>query len=163
MVERSGPQRRTGQPLPPVPTGKLYLYRVYGPVGSRTAKEHVVELLRGEPCRPTAVGGSHSEGQWRAEFASAGLGVREPPIKDVEVGIQRVYGALARGELVVFSNLLALIDDFGSYSREVDETGTVLEKIAEKETYHRLDSVRYLLAHLRGGQLPVGSWRLERV
>jgi hypothetical protein len=130
-------------------TSRFYAYRVYGPCGGRTAKEHVAELLRGEPCRPTAVGGSHSEGQWRDEFRAAGLGVHEPPVSDVEVGINRVYGGFQTDELIIFEDLHGLIDDLGSYSREVDELGEPTEKIEDKDSWHRLDALRYIMAHLR--------------
>lgn len=163
VVARHGPPRPNRSPLGAVPLGKLYAYRTYWPRQARTAKEHVAALLKDEPRRPTAIGGSASEDQWRAEFAAAGLAVREPPIKEVEVGINRVYGALQRGELVVFDDLHDLLDDFGSYSREVDEMGEPTEKIADKESWHRLDAVRYALSYLRGGKLPAGSWGMERI
>lgn len=162
QAPQEGPPRPGRSSLLPVQSGKLYVYRAYGPVGSRTAKQHVDALLAGEPVRPTAVGGSSSEGQWRQEFAAGGLAVREPPIKDVEVGIQRVYGALARDELMVFDTCRGLIDDLESYSREVDDSGEATEKIAEKSSFHLGDSLRYVISHLRGGQLPPGSWRMER-
>lgn len=163
MASVAGPPRRGKPPLPDVPTGRLFAYRVYGPCGSRTAKEHVAELLKGEPRIPTSIGGAASEDQWRAEFRSAGLPVREPPIKEVEVGINRVYGAVQCNNLVLFSDLEGLIDEFGSYSREVDEAGNVLEDIENKEDFHRLDATRYALAYLKGGKLPAGSWGLERL
>src|SRR5690606_6678700 len=84
------------------PTSKqLFLYREYH-AGERTAREHAKELLNGEPGVPTTVGGAKSEGQWRKEFRSGGLPVREPPVSDVEVGIDRVYGLLKDGRLQVF-------------------------------------------------------------
>src|SRR6185437_11409867 len=71
-------------------TGRLFAYREYK-AGGRTAKEHAESLKAGEPMLPVCVGGSHSEGQWRNEFRVAGLPVREPDIKEVEIGIERVY------------------------------------------------------------------------
>jgi hypothetical protein len=60
-------------------TKRLWLYREYH-AGSRTAKEHAVALLEGEPMVPFCVGGSKSEGQWRREFRMAGLPVNAPDI-----------------------------------------------------------------------------------
>lgn len=138
-------------------TGKLYAYREYLPLVQRTAKEHVAALLAGEVGLPVAVGGSKSEGQWRAEFAAAGLPVREPDVTgadSVEVGIDRVYGAFRRGEVLVFSDLARLLDELASYSREVDDAGEVMEKIADKDSYHLLDATRYVLGWVRrpGGE-----------
>jgi hypothetical protein len=158
-------------------TGKLYAYREYK-AGNRTAAEHVAALLAGEPGMPFAVGGSGSEGHWRAEFAGAGLPVREPAVTgpdSVEVGIDRVYAAFRENGLLVVGDLVGLLDELGSYSRELDERGEPTEKIAAKESYHRLDGLRYVVGYVRGGarwapaaedpgnrslvdQLPPGVW-----
>jgi hypothetical protein len=100
------------------PTGRLFAYREYK-AGGRTAAEHAYHLLKGEPRIPTCVGGSRSEGQWRAEFRAGGevdgvktpgLPVLEPDIKEVEVGIDRVYGAHKRNEILVFDDLTGYLD-----------------------------------------------------
>lgn len=129
---------------------KLYVYRTYHE-GSRTGKEHAIELLRGEPMIPFAVGGSPSEGQWRREFASGGLAVRSPDVKEVEIGIDRVYGAFKRGEIVIFDNLTDLLGELNSYSRDVDAAGNVLERISNKSSYHLLDALRYIVGRLKRG------------
>lgn len=133
---------------------RLYAYREYK-AGGRTAKDHAKALLSGEPMIPTCVGGSKSEGQWRNEFRSGGLPVQEPPISDVEVGIDRVYGAHARGEIFVFDDLAGYLEEKLTYSRELDEQGEPTEKIEDKETFHFMDAERYILAHLRGSEGPV--------
>lgn len=135
---------------------KLYAYREYH-AGSRTAKQHVAELLRDEPSMPVACGGAGSEDQWRAEFAQAGLGVAKPDITEVEVGINRVYGALQSEELYIFDDLVHLIDEFETYSRETDESGAVLETIDDKETYHRLDAMRYIIGKIRVMTADIGK------
>lgn len=129
-------------------TGRLYAYREYL-AGGRTAKEHREALLAGEPGLPVCCGGSKSEQQWRDEFAAVGLPVREPVISDVEVGIGRVYGTIKRGELVVFQDLAGLLDELGSYSRPLDDAGNPTEGIEDKESYHRLDAVRYIVSWLK--------------
>jgi hypothetical protein len=130
------------------PTGRYILYRTYK-AGGRTAKEHAQHLLAGEPRLPLCVGGSHSEGQWRNEFRQGGLPVQEPPIKDVEVGIDRVYGAHKRNEILVFSDCRAYLEEKLTYSRELDETGEPTEKIEDKETFHIMDAERYIMARLK--------------
>lgn len=141
-------------------TNRLYLYREYK-AGGRTAKDHAKKLLEGEPMVPTCVGGSKSEGQWRDEFRAGGLPVQEPPISDVEVGIDRVYGAHARGEILVFDDLSGYLEEKMTYSRKLDENGEPTEAIDDKNRFHFMDAERYLLARLRGtnlfpGALPTG-------
>lgn len=129
-------------------TDKLYLYREYH-AGGRTAAEHTEHLLEDEPGIPLAVGGSKSEGQWRDEFTAAGLPVREPDISEVEVGIDRVYGAHKQHQIVVFDDLAGYLDEKARYHRELDAMGNVTEKIADKNTFHRMDAERYIVGWLK--------------
>lgn len=123
---------------------RWYAYREYH-AGGRTAAQHAAALLAGEPRLPTACGGAKSEGQWRGEFAAAGLPIREPAVSDVEVGINRVYGFHARCELVVFDDLTEYLDEKATYSRELDSTGEPTEEIEDKNDYHLMDAERYIL------------------
>lgn len=134
-------------------TDKLYLYREYK-AGGRTSKEHAKKLLEGEPMIPVVVGGSKSEGQWRDEFRAAGLPVRGPKITDVEVGIDRVYGAHKADEVIVFDDLSGYLDEKMTYSRELDANDEPTEKIADKASFHFMDAERYIIGHLRGE----GQW-----
>lgn len=136
-------------------TERLYCYREYK-AGGRTAKVHTEHLLEGEPMIPICVGGSHSEDQWRDEFAAAGLPVREPDIKDVELGIGRVYGVHKRNELYVFDDLSGYLDEKARYSRKVDASGEPTEEIENKRTYHFMDAERYILGWLKRTEVPVG-------
>jgi len=129
-------------------TGKLYLYRSYH-AGGRTAKQHAAALREGEPMIPRCVGGSRSEGQWRDEFRAGGLPVDAPDVTEVEVGIDRVYGAHAERQIVVFDDLRDYLEEKESYSREVDENGDPTEKIDDKSTYHLIDAERYIVGWLR--------------
>jgi hypothetical protein len=133
-----------------VPPRLVYLYGTYK-AGQCTAAEHVRAILRGEPLASvlTCVGGSHSEGQWRSEFRAGGLEVRPPPIKDVEVGINRVHGCHSRGEIIVFDTLTDYLEQKVTYSREVNEAGDPTERIEDKSAYHYLDAERYIVAHMR--------------
>lgn len=128
-------------------SGNLFAYREYH-AGARTAKQHVAELLRDEPCLPISCGGAGSEDQWRAEFAAAGLPVLPPVVTEVEVGINRVYAAMQTGKLYVFDDLVHLVDEIETYSRPTDEAGNVLEGIEDKEQYHRLDAMRYIVSKI---------------
>lgn len=126
-------------------TGRYIPYREYH-AGGRTASQHAVALLQGEPRIPTTFGGSKSEGQWRQEFASAGLSIEPPPVAEVEVGINRVYGLMAQRNLIVLDALRGLLDQILSYSRVLDERGEPTEAIEDKDTFHYLDALRYVVA-----------------
>ncbi len=135
-------------------TNKLYLYRTYK-AGGRTAEGHARALLAGEPMVPRCTGGSQSEGQWRAEFRAGGLPVGEPVVSDVEVGIDRVYGAHADNQIVVFDDLDDYLGEKESYSRAIGPDGEPTEKIEDKATYHLLDAERYIIGKLRSRPLLV--------
>jgi len=122
---------------------RFVAYREYHE-GGRTAKDHGAALLKGEPQRPSCVGGSKSEGQWRDEFAAGGLSVSEPDVSDVEVGIDRVYGAFKRGELQVMDDLDGLRAELMAYSRVLDDQGEPTEAIEDKASFHHLDALRYI-------------------
>ncbi len=147
-------------------SGKLYAYREYH-TGRRSAAEHIWYLRQGEPDFSKVAGGSKSEGQWRMEFQAGGvtthgkvegMNVVVPDIRagagsEVEVGINRVYGTFQRDELFVFDDLTELCDELSTYSRVLDDRLEPTEVIDEKETYHLLDALRYIVGHLkRGGQ-----------
>jgi hypothetical protein len=141
---------------------RYYAYREYL-AGGRTAKEHAVELLKGEPGVPVCVGGSKSEGQWRSEFCAGGLPVQPPAITDVEVGIDRCYGGFKTGQVIVFNDLPRLLDEIGTYSRPTDDQGNPLSGIEDKESFHELDGCRYILGWLiRGGTAGVYMPRTGR-
>lgn len=127
---------------------RLYVYREYHE-GGRTAAGHKEAMLASEATRPYAVGGAKSEQQWRDEFSAAGWPVKEPPISDVEVGIDRIYGAIQNDELFIFDDCVELWDQLMSYARELDEMGEPTEKIADKATFHLVDALRYIISYLR--------------
>jgi hypothetical protein len=149
-------------------TGRLIAYREYK-AGERSAAEHIYHLMKGEPRIPQCVGGSKSEGQWRLEFTKGGvvngkhvpgLPIHSPNVTTgaeesiVEVGINRVFGAHAKGEILVFSDLAGYLDEKLSYSRELDEMGEPTEKIDAKDTYHFMDAERYVIGNLKAPQPP---------
>lgn len=126
-----------------------YVYKTYGPAGGKTSQGHVTDILSGEATIPKAFGGAPSENQWRMEFTKAGLHIGRPLFDggdSVEVGIQRVYTALSGHTLKVFRTCNELIDEFQSYAYEMKDDGEPdTTRIANKNTYHLLDSVRYIV------------------
>lgn len=131
-------------------TKQWYVFSEYKN-GGLTAKGHALKIQSNQPMQQ-AFGGSKSEGQWRLEFGAGGLPVSPPPISSVELGIDRVYGAFQSERLFVFDTCVMLLDEIGSYSRELDDMGDPTEKIADKSTYHMLDALRYVMSHLNRGQ-----------
>ena len=139
------------------PSGRFIGYREYH-AGGLTAERHANALMTGEPRVPRAVGGAKSEGQWRDEFTEGGLPIDAPTISDVEVGITRTYGLIQEGRLVFFDDLTGTIDQLESYSRVLDERGEPTEKIEDKETYHYLDSLRYIGSEIAEPTAVLGVW-----
>ena len=124
---------------------------------SRTPPPRVLFGRAGEPRIPTCIGGSKREGQWRREFAAggtvhgqrvAGLPIHGPTNSDVEVGINKVFAAFALNKIVLFEDLHGVLDEIGSYSRELDDMGEPTETIDGKENYHHLDAMRYALQYI---------------
>jgi hypothetical protein len=137
--------------------GRYFLYREYWQ-GGKTAKQHTAAMLFGEETRPSEVfGGAASEGQWRSEFTQAGLFVARPPVSEVEVGINRVYGAFQKRQLYIFDTCPMTLDQVASYSRVLDDSGQPTEAIADKETFHLLDALRYIGSAIFGGDMSAGQ------
>jgi len=127
-------------------TNNLYAFATYH-AGGKTAEGHARAIQASEPVA-VAYGGAGSEDQWRLEFGRGGLPIHQPPVKDVEVGIDRVFGLFQTKRLYIFDDLEDLLDEVGSYSRELDEMGNPTEAIADKSSYHLLDALRYICSYL---------------
>lgn len=141
------------------PTDKvLFAYREYL-AGGRTASEHTNYILKGEVTHPAvACGGSKSEGQWRQEFAAPrtiagvrlpGLTIQPPLVTEVEVGIDRVIACFKQDQIMVFDDLTGYLEELETYSRVLDDVGNPTEDIEDKETFHLLDSSRYIIGRIR--------------
>jgi hypothetical protein len=132
---------------------RLYFYREYH-AGKKSAAEHVADMMFGEAGVPTCYGGAKAEGQWRQEFRTAGLPVREPKVADVWLGINRAYALLKEGlpdqaRVQIFDNLDNLRTELTSYHRKTDSQGNPVEdEIAAKNTMHGCDCFRYVCASL---------------
>lgn len=128
------------------PDTKEYYIYAENLEGDKTTKAHVKSAL--EHIERTNIiswhGGSGSEKQYRMDWAAEGIDVRGPSITDVESGILRVIAGFKTNQLFVFDNLAGVRDELGTYGRVMDANGTPTEKIKDKETYHRLDALRYV-------------------
>lgn len=124
-----------------------YLYRESLEGGLSTAQHAAKALLNATNERVAGwYGGSKSETQQRMDWKAAGIQAHAPPVSDVEAGIDRVIGLFKTKRLYVFKTCSGMRDELGTYSREVDDAGQPLEKIKDKETFHRLDALRYVIA-----------------
>lgn len=127
------------------PDSKQWIVYKEQMTGDKTSKEYAQSVRGNLPnaCFFTAYGGSKSEGQQRRDWADGGLVLGEPRITEVESGIDRVIEWLKTGTLVVFRSCSGIIDEFGTYRRELDSMGEPTDRIDNKREFHRLDGLRY--------------------
>ena len=89
-----------------------------------------------------------------------------PDIKDVEVGIDRVWAMHRHNRIKVFDSLEEYRDEKLSYSRELDDNDEPTEKIEDKSSYHLMDAERYIMGYLnrKGAKTETASvdWRAPR-
>lgn len=138
-------------------TGEFIAYREYH-AGELTSKEHIAQIRANDLSDKPGInfGGAKSENQWRREFSSAGMTVREPMVSEVEVGILRVYAAIKTGKLKFFRSLRLTLEQIRTYSRPVDDRGEPMAGIEDKEIYHQLDALRYIGTYLFRERPPLG-------
>jgi len=127
----------------------FYVYRDYLQ-GNRTTNEHArIALEYAEKERVVKwAGGAKSEKQQRWDWNAAGVPLQEPVISDVEAGIDRVIALFKKKQLFVFDTCAGLLDEIGTYARVLDDMGQPTDKIKDKETFHRLDGLRYVVQHI---------------
>ncbi|MAG35331.1 MAG: terminase [Dehalococcoidia bacterium] len=118
--------------------------------GNKSTAEHARKAMRDFRDLPkvTYRGGSLGEKQQRLDWRAHGIWVLGPVVRDVEAGIDRVTALLKERRLFVFTDCHGLRDEFGTYSRERDDNEEPTEKIANKERFHFLDALRYLVQGL---------------
>ncbi len=129
--------------------------------GDKSSAEHVESAER--HAEHIFVGGAGSETQYRMDWEAAGLPVLEPPIKEVENGIDKVVELMKLDRLRVFRTLHGLRDELGSYRRKLDTSGNPTEEIMDKRKYHRLDALRYAATYINQPMgevvsIPLGNW-----
>lgn len=133
-------------------TGYLYLYRTYLTHEKKTAAQNVAEWKRltgEEPIRKRVggAGGSQAADEgWRQAYTMAGWPISEPNVKEVEIGIDRVYAWHKTDRLFIPDDEFDYLAEKMSYSRELDEAYNPTNKIKNKETFHLMDGERYILS-----------------
>lgn len=124
-----------------------YVYREHLE-GDKATREHAAEIRRqAAEEQARVIGyyiGAKSESQQRMDYESEGLmPTYEPPVADVESGIDTVVSLLKQHRIYFFDDLSGLRDQFGRYKRVTDAMGETTEKIQDKEKFHFLDALRY--------------------
>ena len=110
----------------------------------RTSKMKPVPTLTYRKSLYTIVAGALNEKQWRTEISSSGLEVHPTLLREVELGIDRVYSTVQQRWFKLFDTCRHTLAEFGSYSREIDAEGNPIpHTIVNKAKYHCLDAVRY--------------------
>lgn len=126
---------------------RLHVYdEYYEPYGLTTPKhaENILEQT-GTASVFKWVGGGPSERQARLDWQAAGIPLAEPPFADVWVGIDRVQQLLSNGTLIIYNNMVNLIGELGAYRRKRIR-GEFTDNIEDKQAFHLLDSLRYIIA-----------------
>lgn len=134
-------------------TGLLYLVEEYLP-GAMSVHDQVQDLkerLQGRRIL-RRIGGSHQEQGWRDDYTAQGWPIMEPSVRDVAVGIARVYAWHKRNGIFVFRNNRHYLDEKTSYSYRMGTAYDVEEEIENKSRYHLMDAERYVI-----GSFPVES------
>lgn len=123
--------------------------------GGISSKEHVNNTLKKLKGAKSfrAVGGALSEIQSRKDWTDSGMKVEAPPFGDLEVGISNVIELFKTQRLKIHPSLGGVRHELATYKRKMSPDGkTVLNEILNKETFHRLDSLRYacsIITHSR--------------
>lgn len=141
-------------------TDVMYIYRTYHGA-SEHAAVHAKEWTSLDPHfyesgitklkALRSAGGARSEDKWRAQYAECGVFIQRPDIADLETGITKAYGLIAKRKIKVFRDLVFFTKEIATYSREVNEEGEPMEAIANKAKFHRLDAFRYLCSIVQSG------------
>lgn len=134
------------------PVGTMFAYREYLE-GNKSIEQHTKDLKKlskGEAINRKTASPVPSERQWRREFMQYGWNLQECRIKDVEVGIDKVWSMHHQNKLVYFNTMRHTLSQKEEYRRKLDESQQPTEAIQDKEQFHFMDSERYIIADLAG-------------
>ena len=139
-------------------TGYLYAYREYL-AGGLSAFDHAqkfIQMSQGENI-VRRVGGANFEDGWRESFTAAGWPIVKPRMREVEAGINRVYGWHQQNRLFVFADLVGYLDEKLSYSRQLDDNYQPTMAIDNKSRFHLMDAERYMISDFAPEVLQAGQ------
>lgn len=134
-----------------------YFYRAEKGGERRTSKEHAAyDVARAKEAIERVIWwavGAKSEKYWREDYKAAGAtGVREPPVSDVEEGIDRAVQLLKQHRVYVFDDLVDFLDEIMRYARVIKD-GEVTKEIKDKSTFHLMDTFRYFAVQVVKGRM----------
>ena len=90
------------------------------------------------------VGGAQSESQFRRDWISRGISVKEPKVWEVWSGIDNIIALFRTKRLFIFETCTGIRSQLGTYSRVLDKkTLEPTDEIKDKNSYHYLDALRY--------------------
>ena len=141
----------------------IHVYREYVQPFGVTTGAHVEQILKLSGFSPTGsptgsaehifawIGGGPSERQARMDFAGFGLPLQPSPVKEVWAGIDRISGLMREGRLFIHDCCVNLLSEIGDYRRKLNvKTGEFSDVIENKDSYHCIDSARYIISWLSG-------------
>jgi hypothetical protein len=133
-------------------THVFYIYRE-SLDGGKTTKEHAAAALACATGENVIrwTGGAPSEDQYRMDWGAEGVYIQRPDIVEVDLGIDRVIELLKLKRLFIFDTCKMVLDEMGIYARKLDINGQPTEEIADKNTFHMLDALRYDVIGAVGG------------
>lgn len=94
-----------------------------------------------------AAGGAGNEDSTREAYFKAGMRVRKPRISgpdSYELGVQVVYSLLKQNKIKFSRNCSRLINEIQSMVYQLDGDDKILDKVADRQTFHVFDALRYL-------------------
>ncbi len=129
---------------------KLHVYDEYYQPFGVTTTQHASNMLAMVGDQPIMawVAGQPAERQARVDFMGAGIPVISPEIADVWSGIDKIQELLRDGTLVIHDRCVNLLEEITTYTRVMNRDGVVTEKIKNKDAYHCLDALRYVIVWL---------------
>lgn len=129
-------------------TGLLYCYREYlkGGLSSAQHAANMIELSQGENIIRRVGGAQNNEDGYRDAYTAAGWPISKPSIGGVSAGIDRVYDWQKNNKMYIFEDMGETLDELQSYSYKLDENYEVTLEIENKEHFHMLDAMRYIMS-----------------
>lgn len=129
--------------------------------GNMSSVEHarkIAETAGRKIAWTTFTGGAKSEIQSRMDFGEGGIEVLMPTVGDVEAGISRVIELINLNKLRIFKNMTGVRHELATYRRKLDDAGLATNDIMHKNTFHRLDALRYAVTRI---ELETGDSMLD--
>jgi hypothetical protein len=129
-------------------TGFMYAYREYlkGQLSSAGHAQNFINDSAGEMMLRRVGGAQNNEDGYRDAYTAAGWPIQKPSLGAVNAGIDRVYSWMKPNKLFIFEDLHEILDEIDTYSWKLDGDYNETRDIENKEHYHLLDALRYIMS-----------------